>query len=297
VVPLIRSFLLGLVGCLLWAPALKAQWVEAPGTGWVEVQAAHHRTDTRFDPDGAIEPLFNEDSRSITTTVRLTGAVGVVRGVDVWADLPVHHLQFDDATRERTSTGLGDLRFFLRAGPELAGVTDLPLALALRGGVKLPGNDFPVDAEIIPLTDGQRDWEVMLEVGRSLHPWPVYLQAWAGYRWRTVNDDIDRKPGDERFFYAAAGGRVPGDGAGRRLSWKLAVDGFFGTEPERRFSSFTVSLPNDVRELVQLLPSVGYSVGPGTLEVGARIPLHGQNLPAGPTLTLGYFWSWDRPLW
>jgi hypothetical protein len=278
----------------LFAVPTQAQWIEAPGTGWVEVQAAHHRTDTRFDPSGDVVPLFNEDSRSVTTTLRLSGAVGVVRGVDVWADAAVHHLQFDDATRERTSTGLGDVRLFLRMGPGLLGVDDLPLAAAVRGGVKLPGNDFPVDAEIIPLTDGQRDYEILVEVGKSLHPLPVYVQAWAGYRWRTVNTAIDRKPGDERFFFVAAGGQGPENlPGGDRLSWKLAVDGLFGLAPERRFASFTVPLPNDARELVQVLPSLGVDAGPGTVELGARFPLHGQNLPAGPTLTLGYFWTWE----
>ncbi|WP_263809390.1 MULTISPECIES: hypothetical protein [Salinibacter] len=56
------------------------------------------------------------------------------------------------------------------------------------------------------------------------------------------------------------------------------------------------------RELVQVIPTVGWSVGPGAVQLGARLPVHGQStrsgrLPASPTATLGYFLSWDDPLW
>lgn len=270
-----------------------AQWVEPPGAGWMQVETLYHGTDTRYDEDGDLEPLFNEDSHSLTTSVFLKGALGLWRGLDVWAEVPFHRLQFDDAVRERTSTGFGDPRLFLRVGPGLAGVDDvLPLAVAVRGGLKLSVGDFPVSAEVIPLTEGQRDWEVLVEIGRSLHPWPLYLQGWAGFRWRETNAAINRKPGNERFFYAAAGGSVD------RFTWQVGVDGLFGKPPERQLSSgLTIPLPNDVRELVQILPTIGYRLGPGALEFGARIPVHGQNLPAGPSFTFGYFLAWDRPLW
>jgi hypothetical protein len=270
----------------------QAQWVEAPGEGWLEFSVTHHRTDTRFGPDGDVEPLFNAESRSVTTSAFLTTAVGLVPGLDAWAQVPFHRLQFDDIVRDRTSTGLGDPRIFLRAGPKAFGL-DIGLPIAVRGGVKFPVGDFPIDAEVIPLTEGQRDWELLVELGYSFYPAPVYVMGWAGYRWRTFNDEIDSKPGDERLLYAAAGGSL-GD-----LTWKVAVDGLFGTPPMRRLAStgLEIELEQDTRRLVQLLPSVGWTVGPGAVEVGARIPVDGRNLPAGPALTLGYFVNWDEPLW
>jgi hypothetical protein len=290
--PLYRLAVLVTLWSLAGTPSA-AQWTEAPGTGWLQVETLYHGTDTRFDENGTLEPLFNEDSRSLTTSVSFKGALGVVRGVDVWAEVPFHRLQFDDAVRERTSTGIGDPRVFIRLGSSLAELDDaLPVAVAVRGGVKFSAGDFPVDAEIIPLTEGQRDWEVLVEIGRSLHPWPVYVQGWAGYRWRETNDAIQRKPGNERFVYAAAGGSID------RFTWQIGVDGLFGTPPERQLSSgLVLPLPNDVRELVQVLPTVGYAVGPGAVEFGARIPVHGQNLPAGPSFTLGYFLTWDAAPW
>jgi hypothetical protein len=269
-----------------------AQWTEAPGEGWLEVRAVHHRTDVRFGPEGTIEPLFNAESRSITTSTFLTAAVGLLPGLDAWAQVPFHHLQFNDIVRDRSSTGLGDPRLFLRAGPKAFGL-DIGLPIAVRGGVKFPVGDFPIDAEIIPLSEGQRDWELLVELGYSLHPLPMYVMGWAGYRWRTFNDRIDRKPGDERLLHAAAGGSL---GA---FTWKLAVDGLFGTPPVRRLPStgLEIELERNTRRLVQLLPTVGWTIGPGAVELGARVPVDGRNLPAGPALTLGYFVNWNEPLW
>lgn len=282
------GWILGMPG----ADAARAQWIEPPGTGWVQVRAIYHRTDTRFGPDGTIEPLFNEGSRSITTSVVATAALGLVPGLDAWAQLPVHRLQFNDVVRNRTSTGLGDPRFFLRIGPRALGLNP-GLPVALRGGLKLPVGDFPIDVEVIPLTEGQRDWELLVELGHSFYPAPVYVMGWAGYRWRETNDAIARKPGDERLLHVAAGG------AAGALRWKIAVDGLWGTPPLRRLAStgLEIELEQDTRRLVQLVPTVGGAVGPGTVELGARIPVDGQNLPAGPALTLGYFVNWTDPLW
>lgn len=263
------------------------QWVEPPGTGWVTLQMAHQNTDMRFDENAARELLFNESARSITTTVRLTGAVGLWRGIDAWIDAPVHHLQFNDVRRENTNYGIGDPRLHLRVGPSVVGLDNLPLAVAVRGGTKFPLGDFEVDADVIPLSEGQQDWEVLLEVGKSLYPWPMYVMAWGGYRWRTVNPENGRKPGNERLFYAAAGG------SWEQLRWKVALDGFFGN----RIQYSGLALSRSRRELVQVIPNLGWQIGPGVVEAGVRVPLHGRNLPAGPIFTLGYFFTWDRPLW
>lgn len=225
---------------------------------------------------------FFADGHAITTSFFLTGAVGVVRGADVWVQVPVHRLSFDDAGGERDETGLGDVRLFLRLGPKLLRAR-LPVAVAVRGGVKLPGADFPVDAEVIPLTEGQRDWELMLEVGHSFHPFPLYVMGWFGNRWREENEEVVRDPGDERFAFAAAGGDLP---AG--FTWKFAWEGLWGLAP--RIERLTV--PTAKRRLQQLFPSVGRRLGPGILEVGGRIPVSGRNLPAGPALMGGYFLSW-----
>lgn len=274
---------------LLLPGSARAQWVEPPGTGWLQVSATHQDTQRKFNRDGNVTAFDTEDARSITTTVRVTGALGLVRGVDAWVDVPYHRLAFNDVQANRLQTGIADPRFFLRTGPSLFGVDDLPVAVALRGGVKFPVGEFDIDAEVIPLSEGQRDWELLLEVGKSLHPWPVYVMGWAGYRWREENPASSTKPGDERLFHVAAGGSLDS------FHWKLAVDGVLGRPPTR--TDFGLVLENDRRELVQVTPTVGWEVGPGTVEAGARIPLHGRKVPAGPVVTLGYFLDWGTSLW
>lgn len=257
------------------------QWIEKPGSGWLQASIYHHDTRDRFDPTGNVEPLFNEGGRSITSSLFLTGVYGVFRGVDVWAQLPIHRLAFNDVAATRESFGFGDPLLHVRIGPELLGI-DTPVPVAIRAGVKLPIGEFPIDSEIVPLTEGQRDWEIMLELGHSFYPSPFYAMAWVGYRWRESNTEIDRKPGDEQFFFAAVGG------AQNRFSWKLSLEGIFG-EKWISFTGLRIPLAMSERELVQLSPTVGWKLGPGSAELGARLPLAGQNLPAGPALFLGYF--------
>lgn len=288
-----RALLSAVLGAVLLAPCFTTsavgQWVEPPGTGWVDVGVAHQDTRKKFDRNGRVVPFDSEEARSIVTTVRITGALGLWRGLDVWGDVPFHRLVFNDVQGERRTTGFADPRLSLRVGPSLAGLDDLPFSVALRGGVKFPVGEFNVDANTISLSQGQRDWDLLLEVGKSLYPWPAYVMGWVGYRWRGHNRKSQEKPGDERLFYLAAGGSVD------RFQWKLALDGLFGRPPIR--TDFGLVLENDERELVQLMPTVGWKLGPGALEAGLRVPVHGRKFPAGPVLTLGYFLSWDTPIW
>jgi hypothetical protein len=295
---MLRVVATGLVGLLVGlSPAPShGQWVEAPGTGWAELQLAHQRTDTGFSKNGNVVALdeLDPDAQSIITTARLTGALGLVRGLDTWVDLPLHRQSFDGAGSDLLTTGLGDPRVFLRAGPSLlgGGAKVLPVALALRGGVKLTTGTFENDAETISLSQGQRDWSLLLELGKSLYPLPLYVSGWAGYRWREENEEIARDFGNEWVFNAAVGGAVD------RFRWKVAVDGLFGQPSIDTRTGFEFA----ARELVQIIPTVGWRVGPGAIQFGARLPIHGQStrsnrLPASPTATLGYFLAWDDPLW
>lgn len=262
------------------APALGTQWVEPPGTGWLDVRHYHHDTREEFGPDGERQEFFAR-GHAITRSTYLTLAAGVVRGVDVWAQLPFHIFSFDDTAGERDRAGFGDPRLYLRAGPSLFGVSTFPIAV--RGGVKLPVAEFPVDAEIIPLTEGQVDWELYLELGWSFHPVPVYGMGWVGHRWREAKGVI-RDPGDERLAYVAFGGDI-----GSRLTWKLAGEGLWGLTPVLD----RVAVANARRKMIQVFPTLGFRVGPGTIEVGGRIPLEGRNLPAGPALVGGYHVDWS----
>ncbi len=257
-----------------------AQWIEKPGSGWIQAAVYRHETSTLFDETGSRRGIFS-DGHAETTSLFVTVAGGLYRGVDAWFQLPVHHLIFEDNLDRRIRTGVGDPRIYLRAGPELFGLRAVPVAV--RAGVKLVGGDFPVDAEIIPLGEGQRDWEMMLEAGFSFYPIPAYMMGWIGYRWRETNDEAAWKPGDETFAYLAGGGTIG------RAPWKIAVEGWLGSPAIIQ----GISIRSARREILQIYPSVGWPIGPGAVELGLRVPLAGRNLPAGPAIVVGYFAQWS----
>ena len=105
--------------------------------------------------------------------------------------------------------------------------------------------------------------------GRSLSMYPVFEMTWEG--WRSLHPDTD----------------VVSDNTGHTRDY---------TENGYPYGDYE-ALDNDRRELVQLLPEVGWRLGPGTLTAGARVPVAGRNFPSGPAVTVGYLLSWDEPLW
>lgn len=248
------------------------------GAGWVQLSLYGQRADEFFSHLGERQP-FLASAEFNTRSVFVTGAVGLVDGVELWAQVPTHHLRVKATGGGSVTTGVGDLRVAARIGPELIGM-DLPLAV--RAGLKVPGSDFPVDATVLPLTEGQTDLELSVESGRRLGSLPLYVMGWVGYRWRGANREAAREPGDERYAHLALGGLL-GD-----VSWEVATDGLWGRAP----LAHGIRLEGERRRLVQLLPTVGVGLGPGRLEFTGQIPLAGRNLPSGVGMSLGYRTTW-----
>lgn len=257
-----------------------AQWVSAPGEGWGQLSVYHQFTRTEFDRDRRRDGLENEGV-AVNTVVFLTLNAGLLPGVDAWAQVPWQRVEFDDALGDRIQTGIGDTRLWLRAAPlRLFG---LGLPLAVRVGVKIPVSEFEVDSEVISLTDGQTDWELMVEAGHSFWPRSLWVAGWAGYRWRGENEEILRDFGDQVFFLVQGGGRAG------PIGYKLVVEGFDGEIPVIE----GIPVESAERELFQVAPTLSYGIGPGQAELGAQIPLFGRNQLAGPSLVLGYFTRWN----
>ncbi len=248
------------------------------GGGWLQAAVYGQRATRFFDPNGDRHP-FLADSEFDTRSFFLTGALGMADGLELWAQVPVHNLDVESLGGDSRSAGLGDIRVAARLGSPLFGL-DLPISLRL--GVKFPGSDFPVDATVLPLTEGQRDWEMSLESGVQPPGHSEYLRGWVGYRWREENRDAAREPGDEVFASATVGGALG------TFSWAITADALWGRTP--RAQGF--ELPGDQRRLVQLLPTIGKQVGPGRLEATAQIPVSGRNLPVGVGISIGYRLSW-----
>jgi len=210
----------------------------------------------------------------------LTGAVGLVTGVEIWAQVPVHRLRFDEAVQRRVRTALGDPRVTVRVGPEVLGLPPLPVSV--RAGLKLPGSDFPVDSRVLPLSEGQTDYEVAVESGTGLAGDRMYVLAWFGYRWRTLNRGNGREPGDERFGHVSLGADL---GA---ATLELGLDVLDGLAP----SQDGLGLPASARRLTTVTPKLGWRAGPGRLELSAEIPVSGRNVPRSPGLSVGYLFAW-----
>jgi hypothetical protein len=249
------------------------------GSGWFQVSGLRQVSSAFFGPAGERLP-FLAGGEVRTHSVYATAAIGVIRGIDVWGQVPVHSLVSADLTGSSSRVGIGDPRLSVRIGTELIGAGHIPVSL--RAGLKIPGSDFPVDATIIPLSEGQRDWELSVESGTAIPGIPAYVLGWVGYRWREFNATSQRKPGDEIFTHLGLGGRA-GD-----FHAELGLELLFGGTP----TQLGVALPSGRRELFQLQPTVGYEVGRGTLEFTGLIPVAGQNLPTGASGSVGYRLSW-----
>lgn len=250
------------------------------GAGWLQVTGYHARSSEFFGPDGANRP-FLSDGRTTTSSLFLTAAGGVARGVELWVQVPVHRVGFNDETGSLNRVGVGDPRVSARVGGALFGFDGLPVSV--RAGVKLPGSDFPVDPDVLPISEGQTDIEVVAEAGRMLAgAYPLHIVAWAGYRWRLRNDDKERKPGDERF------GRIGVGGPFGVLRWDFAVEGLWGRAPEQQ--GFT--LDGARRRLLQVLPTIGWRVGSTEFEITGRFSVAGRNLPSGPSVSAGFLVPW-----
>ena len=260
---------------------LPAQWVSPPGEGWADVSIYHLDTREAFGFDGRVGEFFAE-GHAVSTSAFLTVAGGLLPGVDGWIQLPYHRLRYDDARADRLRSGIGDTKLFLRIAPLHFLGSELPLAI--RGGAKFGVGDFAVDSEVIPLGDGQTDWEVIGEIGHSFWPAELYVTGWAGYRWREPNEAAERDYGDEAFYLVQIGGSLG------RIGAQLIIEGM---------SSVTtpviegIPLRNARRSLHQVMPRLSYAAGPGAWSLGLRVPVRGRNLPGGTSLVLGYFTRWS----
>jgi hypothetical protein len=250
------------------------------GSYWGKISVYRHQTTEQFRSSGEKRPFINPNAVSTSRAVFLEGLVGVTNRLDLWVQFPYFDLRFVDDALERSSSGVGDVR--LSARYSLFRLRNGSLPISVRFTTKMPIVDFPIDAEVVPVGEGQWDYEVWLEGGLSLWPLPAYSVLWLGYCWREINDETTRDPGDELTFLAELGGTSLIGGLGA----KAVGDGIFG----RNGSIQGVQVSNDERRILYVAPTLLYDFTSSTsLKMGIRIPLLGKNFPAGNVLTLEFF--------
>ena len=248
-----------------------------PGSGSVQLSAYSQEVDDAFDALGTRQ-RFLGGGETITRSLYVTAALGVVRGADVWAQAAVHHLRYVEDRGERERNGLGDIRLAARASAELLGSS---APVSLRAGIKIPMSTFPVEA-LVPLSEGQMDLELSVESGHSWAGGAWYILGWIGHRWRRELSALPLDPGDEWFGHVTVGGqRGP-------VRWDMAAEVLSGAAPRQQ----GIELPRNRRRLVQLAPNLALALGPGEVDLGLQVPLTGRNLPSDPGIGVGYRVSW-----
>lgn len=209
-------------------------------------------------------------------------AYGVTDRIEFGVQIPFYSLEFrnlSNPNRPKT-TKIGDIRLYARYR-----FLAQPVVVTVRGGVKTPTGGTNVDAEVVPVGEGQWDVEWFLDVGRSLSIFPGYANLGLGYRLRTTNSDFAHRPADEFSLLAESGWQIT-----PFLMGKGAVSYLISGHPE----SLGFTLTRERRELLAVTPGLSYLLdGVLTFEAGVNIPVTGQDLPAGPQLNVGVSYTFD----
>ncbi|MDA0335124.1 MAG: transporter [bacterium] len=283
--------LLALLALMLPVAAHAGAWTTPAGSLWAKVSWYRQTTDEWYTdsdqpilladntlgtrPAGRRQPYrFNGAYES--TAVFLEAKYGIADGIDVGLQVPWFDQSFNDDTRidSPAESGFSDVRISARWQ-----LLDRPILLTLKGGAKIPTAEFRNEDGLIPVGEGQWDYDVVVQAGRSFWPIPAYANIDLGYRVRTENESIRRDPGDEWQVTAELGySPLPS------LMLAAKLEGLYG-KAGRSFGLRNESL---TQRITYLSPSVAYTLsGQTVMEGGLRISVGGRNFPAGRQLTIG----------
>jgi len=283
----------GLVILVLLAPvAVQAgAWMTPAGSLWTKVSLFRQTTDEWYTdndqpilrpdntlgaiPAGSRQPYrFNGNYESVA--LFMEGYYGITDAIDVGVQMPWFDQVFDDDTRidSPSEAGFSDLRLFARWQ-----LIDRPFLLTLKGGAKIPTAKFRNEDGLIPVGEGQWDYDFVVQMGRSFWPIPAYANVDLGYRVRTENESVLRDPGDEWLVTVEAGYNPTSD-----LLLAVKLEGLYG----KAGSSFGLRSDSLIKRITYLSPSVSYRLfGETAVEAAMRFSVGGRNFPAGNQLTIG----------
>ncbi|MGY8823226.1 MAG: transporter [Candidatus Latescibacterota bacterium] len=201
---------------------------------------------------------------------------GLTDRLDIGAQIPLLQQNFASETGlDRTDEGLGDIRLFSKLR-----LLQKPVLFTLKSGIKIPTGKFKNEDGLIPVGSGQWDFDFIAQIGRSFWPLPLYGNLDVGYRVRTINEEIDRDPGDEWFINAELG---------YNITQKWLLTGKYEalrSGPANEFGGITIRL--QINRITYIAPSLLYNLdGRTTLEASLRFTLNGRNYPAGKQLAIG----------
>ena len=276
--------------CLLLAAPVAAAagaWTLPQGKLWTKVAFFRQQTDEWYlaSPefvDGEIEETgtrrpYRFNGQYDSKAVFAEAHYGVTDRLDVGAQVPFFAQQYDDDTRlnSPSDAGLGDVRVFAKYR-----VLSKPALVSVKVGTKAPTGDFRNEDGVVPVGEGQWDFDFVGQVGRSFWPLPLYANLDLGYRVRLKNDEVDRDPGDEWFFNAELGVNL-----GSRLLLMTKLEGL-RSGPSTDFGS--IENRSQIKRITYLSPTLMVGLWDETaVEVGMRYSLSGRNFPAGHQVVMG----------
>lgn len=267
--------------------SLAGAWTLPQGVFWGKITVFRQATkewytasrqfvDGRSEAPGARLP-YNFKGRYESTALFLEGVYGLTGRLDVGVQVPYFDQRFADQTRPEpvADSGLSDLRVFTKIR-----LLAHPFLLTLKTGAKIPTGEFSNEDGLIPVGEGQWDFDFIVQAGRSFWPLPLYGNVDAGYRVRLENEKIARDPGDEWFF-------------GAELGWNLthallAVGKLEMLRSGPSVDFHSIENRSQIKRITYVAPSLLYHLGRNSaVELGMRFTAGGRNFPAGQQLTLG----------
>ena len=279
---LILSLFLLLSSGPVWACA----WTFQKGKVWTKLTFMTQDTNDSYIgvprpnvPRGERAPnLLNGEYRS--RTFFFDAFYGITDNFNIGIQVPFFNQTFEDDELTTlfggpvSSTGFSDIRVFLKHK-----VTNGPVVSSLKFGFKAPTGKFENTQGLIPVGEGQWDFDFILQVGRSFWPFRGYANVDAGYRLRMKNTEVERDPGDEFFWIAEFGYQWT-------EKWMTVVkyEGIRGQET----TSLGLQLSGDVKKIQYISPAALFQINESSaIEAGIRFSISGQNFPAGPVFQVG----------
>ena len=290
------KILVSLFALVLIAPqaAQAGAWTLAKGQVWSKITLMNQSTNEEYVSVGGAGRLpdlstiyqpgdrarYRENGQYDSRAFFFDFFYGVTDRIDVGVQIPFFRQEFENIgfRAPNAASGFSDIRTFLKYRLFLN-----PAVGTIKLGFKAPTGDFQNQDGLIPVGEGQWDFDFIFQLGRSFWPLPGYANLDVGYRVRLKNDEIDRDPGNEWFFNAEVGYTPL-----KKLLLALKVEGIHGN-PSRVFG---LTLPRDVKRITYFSPTL--LVGPHqnlSLEAALRISVGGRSFPAGKMWVAGISYS------